>query len=259
LDSNKNSLTDVRQDLKNYELKCEKDIKNLITDCYSSDGGTAPAYDWAIISPPDRLRIDQARDNKYVLSAETNWDHASRDIDYRWSIVNGHKNLFLTSKFEQNARLEGLAHIPAGSYTLRLRTETEIEIGDAADNQDTAWYQKAIDAVQDWVKTDNKRVKIHTEKIFVIDVYKSVPIGIDLGTTFSCVGVAQRGVPLMLKADPIRAKTCIPSVVYFPTNSNEQILVGFDALEMIYLHPKQTFRDSKRFLGRTKMSESTAN
>eukprot|EP00040_Diaphanoeca_grandis_P031739 m.190480 g.190480 ORF g.190480 m.190480 type:complete len:391 (+) comp32405_c11_seq1:249-1421(+) len=72
-------------------------------------------------------------------------------------------------------------------------------------------------------------------------------IGIDLGTTYSCVGVYRAGVGTVdILADEQGSRT-IPSVVAF-TEGN--ILVGVAAKKQRALNPKNTIYESKRFMGK---------
>ena len=73
-------------------------------------------------------------------------------------------------------------------------------------------------------------------------------VGIDLGTTSSCIGVYQpgSGEVLILKDD--NGNACIPSVVAFVDN---KIHVGHDAMRMASYNPRETVYDAKRFIGKT--------
>ena len=72
-------------------------------------------------------------------------------------------------------------------------------------------------------------------------------IGIDLGTTYSCVGVyhAITG-DIEIFGDEEGRKT-FPSVVAV---SESNILVGYDALRQMKMNPEYTYYDAKRFIGR---------
>jgi molecular chaperone DnaK len=71
-------------------------------------------------------------------------------------------------------------------------------------------------------------------------------IGIDLGTTNSCVAVAQEGVPRVL-ASPEGERT-IPSVVGFPPERG--VLVGVPARRQSVTNPARTMFGVKRLIGR---------
>ncbi|XP_062502815.1 heat shock 70 kDa protein 13-like [Corticium candelabrum] len=75
-------------------------------------------------------------------------------------------------------------------------------------------------------------------------------IGIDLGTTFSCVGAyhAKSGHVAIL-ADK-RGRRVIPSVVAYDVSSRKWV-VGEDAVMMLKSNARNTFYDAKRFIGRS--------
>lgn len=73
-------------------------------------------------------------------------------------------------------------------------------------------------------------------------------IGIDLGTTFSCVGVYQAITGHVDILANENGSKVIPSVVAFTDNG---VLVGKRALDQAELNPRSTFYDAKRFIGRT--------
>lgn len=74
-------------------------------------------------------------------------------------------------------------------------------------------------------------------------------VGIDLGTTFSCVGVyhAVSGSVDILKVQG--EHKCIPSVVAFSPSG--KVLVGYDAVAQEEHNPANTVYDAKRFIGKT--------
>jgi heat shock protein 5 len=80
------------------------------------------------------------------------------------------------------------------------------------------------------------------------DNYGSV-IGIDLGTTYSCVGVMQKGKVEILVND--QGHRITPSYVAF---TDEERLVGDSAKNQAAANPTNTIFDIKRLIGR-KMSE----
>jgi molecular chaperone DnaK len=73
-------------------------------------------------------------------------------------------------------------------------------------------------------------------------------IGIDLGTTNSCVAVIEGGEPVVI-ANAEGARTT-PSVVAFPKDKEER-LVGAVAKRQAITNPKNTIYSIKRFMGRT--------
>mmetsp|Transcript_13917 Transcript_13917/g.21028 ORF Transcript_13917/g.21028 Transcript_13917/m.21028 type:complete len:472 (-) Transcript_13917:95-1510(-) len=73
-------------------------------------------------------------------------------------------------------------------------------------------------------------------------------IGIDLGTTFSCVGAFQAGTGDRLVFHPEENKTTIPSIVGF---TPEGVLIGRAARRQAETNPKNTIYDAKRFIGRS--------
>jgi heat shock protein 5 len=74
-------------------------------------------------------------------------------------------------------------------------------------------------------------------------------IGIDLGTTYSCVGVMQKGKVEILVND--QGNRITPSYVAF---TDEERLVGDAAKNQMAANPTNTIFDIKRLIGR-KMSE----
>lgn len=73
-------------------------------------------------------------------------------------------------------------------------------------------------------------------------------VGVDLGTTFSCIGVyhAVSGTVDILEVQ--EKHKCIPSVIAFsPTG---QVLVGYDAVAQAEHNPDNTIYDAKRFIGK---------
>ena len=73
-------------------------------------------------------------------------------------------------------------------------------------------------------------------------------IGVDLGTTFSVVGI-NRNNKIEIITDDLGRKI-FPSVVSYLYNFTK-IEVGYDALPYLTKNPKNTIYNSKRFIGRT--------
>jgi molecular chaperone DnaK len=71
-------------------------------------------------------------------------------------------------------------------------------------------------------------------------------VGIDLGTTNSCVAVVKNGRPIVLEDD--RGYNILPSCV--ATSGKGRFLVGHGAKALILNHPKNTLHSVKRLLGR---------
>ncbi|KAJ8317457.1 hypothetical protein KUTeg_005361, partial [Tegillarca granosa] len=72
-------------------------------------------------------------------------------------------------------------------------------------------------------------------------------VGIDLGTTYSCIGMYHA---VSGKVDILETQDghkCIPSVVAF---SEEGVLVGYKAVAQAEHNPKNTIYDAKRFIGK---------
>ncbi len=80
----------------------------------------------------------------------------------------------------------------------------------------------------------------------MVDKEKQVIIGIDLGTTYSCVSIIRKDQVEIIQ-DSNTGKRTIPSMVCYK-NKNE-CLVGWPAIQNMLQYPKATMFDSKRLLG----------
>ena len=81
---------------------------------------------------------------------------------------------------------------------------------------------------------------------------EELAIGIDLGTTFSCVAVLRNG-----KVDIIpneMGQNLTPSIVSF-VEDNEGVLVGEETLNQLIKNPKKTIYSIKRLIGRNYQDE----
>lgn len=106
------------------------------------------------------------------------------------------------------------------------------------------------------------RVTSIIQLILVVIVNECIAIGVDLGTTFSVVGV-RMGKDVFIIEDEDK-HTLFPSVVSYLDNGGAyifltyilvsncavDIIVGRSAVAMLESHPQNTIFNSKRFIGR---------
>lgn len=77
--------------------------------------------------------------------------------------------------------------------------------------------------------------------------YGEAAIGIDLGTTFSCVAIYKGG-KIEIIPDREQHSNTVPSYVFYETAS--KTVVGHSAKDQSVIHPYNTIFDSKRLIGR---------
>ena len=120
-------------------------------------------------------------------------------------------------------------------------SEEESDIENDVDNE-VENYFKAEDDMDDIYDETDKSKKER----------KKIIIGIDLGTTHSCVSIWRNGRSEIIMNS--KGRRTIPSVVSF-TETGEY--VGMDALnQKAFINPENTYYDVKRLIGR-KISDST--
>lgn len=73
-------------------------------------------------------------------------------------------------------------------------------------------------------------------------------MGIDLGTTFSVVGINYGNGKVVIVEDKKSKQRIFPSIVSY--HENGDIFVGYDAMPYLTTHPKNTIYNAKRFIGR---------
>jgi molecular chaperone DnaK len=102
----------------------------------------------------------------------------------------------------------------------------------------------------------NKVLCLLKKKTYKTNIHMGKIIGIDLGTTNSCVAVMEGNEPVVIQNSEGRRTT--PSIVAFLDNGNGERKVGDPAKRQAITNPANTISSVKRFMGK-KFSEVSAD
>eukprot|EP01025_Chloroclados_australasicus_P011499 TRINITY_DN149_c0_g1_i1.p1 TRINITY_DN149_c0_g1~~TRINITY_DN149_c0_g1_i1.p1 ORF type:complete len:635 (-),score=58.90 TRINITY_DN149_c0_g1_i1:194-1987(-) len=81
-------------------------------------------------------------------------------------------------------------------------------------------------------------------------------VGIDLGTTYSCIGVWKQDMDFVEIIDLGKGERTMPSIVSF---QGDKVIYGYDALPLLSKNPQNTVSQVKRIMGRTFEDEVVQN
>ncbi|CAG7824807.1 unnamed protein product [Allacma fusca] len=119
------------------------------------------------------------------------------------------------------------------------------EIGDAAIERSRKEVELTADQEKELRKLMLNLYNRYDDKNLLRKPQDTYAIGIDLGTTYSCVAVCIKGKVKVLSCDE---KTTIPSYIAF--NNDGSISVGEAAKDQAFRRPESTIFDAKRLIGR---------
>jgi len=164
-------------------------------------------------------------------------------------LTDGKKCVELKPTWGKGFSRQGSALMMKGDYAAAVAVYTEGLAVDPADALLTQGLQQAQKKLAGGKKKKNRRNKkktteVEEEKVEEVKAIDHV-IGIDLGTTYSCVGVWHEGAVKILETD--NGERTIPSYVAF-TEEGER-LTGQAAKAQATRNPTNTVYDVKRVIG----------